>query len=659
MKIPLRSWCCLLLAWSLATPAGARIVRIEILSRDAVPASGNAAPAIAYETIRGRAHGEVDPKGAQDSLIQDIGLAPKNARGLVEYSSDFVLTKPVDMGKSNGLLFYGVPNRGNAPGFDAAFQARGYIYLASGWQGDIMPGARRLTLNVPVATQNGQPITGEVRAEYIAGRSTPTMGLEEGPYTGGGSHAPYEAVIDPKPKAVLTRRARADDPKEPIADADWAFSDSRTTEFPGQPSSKHLSVRGGFEPGTIYELIYTAKNPLVLGLGFSATRDLVAFLRHEAKDPAGTANPLVAANGGLPIRAAVMVGVSQSGNYIRSFLQLGFNLDDQRRMVFEGANPDVAGKRTILNVRFATPGSGTSQHEGHLAPGHEAPFSWATELDEVSGRRVGLLDRYAATARPKIVQTFSSTEYWQYFASLSTTDSLGRRDLVLPDNVRIYHFAGTQHSGAGANASGDLRRAVLIALERWVLEGKAPPPSRYSTIREGTLVPPDPRTFGWPAIPGVVYNGQFNPGLLVDFGPQFNRPDESGIIAEPTKAVPGRAYAVLVPKINADGNEVGGVQGITMQVPLGTYTGWSLRGPGVGEGDLAGLNGMFTAFRKTKAERIAANDPRLSLEERYVDHDGYVAAVKAAADRLVAEGYLLPEDATRAVQAATASNVLR
>ena len=328
-------------------------------------------------------------------------------------------------------------------------------------------------------------------------------------------------------------------------------------------------------------------------------------------------------------------------------------------MVFEGANPDVAGKRTILNVRFAAPGAGTSQHEGHLAPGHEAPFAWQNELDEITGQRVGLLDRYPVGARPKIVQTFSSTEYWQYFASLSTTDSRGTRDLVLPDYVRIYHFAGTQHSGGGANSSIELRRAVLVALERWVLEGKTPPPSRYSTIREGTLVSPDPKTFGWPAIPGAVYNGRFNPGYLVDFGPQYNRVDESGIIAEPTKAVAGRTYAVLVPKINADGNEVGGVQGVTMQVPLGTYTGWSLRGPGVGEGDLNGLNGAFFPFKRTKEERLAANDPRPSLEERYGSHDGYVAAVKTAVAKLEADGFLLPGDAARLVQTAVSGNVLK
>lgn len=639
-----------------AVPLSARIVSLQIDSREAAPGANSP---IAFETIRGRARGEVDPGDPRDAGIQDLRFAPRNARGRVEYETDFVLIKPVEMSQSNGLLFYGVPNRGNVPGFDPTFQARGYIFVASGWQGDLLPGGRRVTLKVPVATRDGQPITGDVRTEYVPGRTTPTLGLEEGPYTGGGSHAAYAAVAGAKARATLTRRSRADDPKEIIPEQDWAFSDSRTTPFPGQPSPLHVSVRGGFQAGAIYELIYTAQNPLVLGLGFSATRDLVAFLRHEAKDDAGNANPLRTTEATNPVRAAVMVGVSQSGNFIRSFLQLGFNLDERNRMVFEGANPDVAGKRTILNVRFAAPGAGTSQHEGHLAPGHEAPFAWQTELDEVSGQRVGLLDRYPATARPKIVQTFSSTEYWQYFASLSTTDSRATRDLVLPDYVRIYHFAGTQHSGGGANASGDLRRALLVALERWVLEGKAPPPSRYPTIREGQLVKPDPRTFGWPAIPGVVFNGQFNPGHLVDFGPQFNRADESGIIAEPTKAVPGRAYAVLVPKVNADGNEIGGVQTLAQQVPLGTYTGWSLRGPGVGEGDLNGLNGSFFPFKRTKDERLAANDPRPSLEERYGSHDGYVAAVRAAVAKLEAEGYLLAEDAARAVQAAANGTVLR
>jgi hypothetical protein len=651
MKSPLHLKLAAVLALAVWTQADARIVRLEIITREPSGA--------AYETLRGRAYGEVDPKDPADALIQDLSLAPLNARGRVEYETDFVLIKPVDPARANGLLYYGVPNRGNVPGFDPVLQSRGYVFLASGWQGDVLPGGRRVTLKVPVATRSGQPITGDVRTEYVVNRATPTLGLEEGPYTGGGTHAPYQAVLAAKSRSILTRRARADDPKETIPGSEWAFSDSRATAFPGTASSSHISLQGGFQPGYIYELVYTAQNPLVLGLGFSATRDLVTFLRHEAKDDAGQANPLLEGDGANPIRAAVMSGVSQSGNYIRSFLQLGFNLDAHNRMVFEGANPDVAGKRTILNVRFATPGSGTSQHEGHLAPGHEAPFAWSSELDEVAGRRSGLLDRYPPAARPKIVQTFSSTEYWQYFASLSTTDSRGSRDLVLPENVRIYHFAGTQHSGGGANPSGDMRRALLVALERWILEGKAPPPSRYSTIREGTLVSPDPTNFAWPAIPGVVYNGTFNPGHLVDFGPQFNPVDESGVIAEPTKAVPGRAYAVLVPKVNADGNEIGGVQSVAQQVPLGTYTGWSLRGPGVGEADLNGLNGAFFPFRRTKEERLAANDPRPSLEERYGSHDGYMAAVKAAIAKLEADGFLLPEDAARAVQAAASSTVLR
>ena len=298
--------------------AGARIVRLEVLSREASADPGPAG--IAYETLRGRAYGEVDPKAPQDAVVQDLDLAPRNARGLVEYSTDFVLMKPVDLSRSNGLLFYGVPNRGNVPGFDAAFQARGYVFVASGWQGDVQPGGRRVTLKVPVATRDGRPITGDVRTEYLVNRATPTLGLEEGPYTGGGTHAAYEAVSELKERASLTRRARADDPKETVPAEDWAFSDARNASFPGQPSSLHVSLRGGFQPGYIYELIYTAKNPLVLGLGFSATRDLVTFLRHEAKDDAGNPNPLLAANATNPIRGAVFVGVSQSGNYVRSFL---------------------------------------------------------------------------------------------------------------------------------------------------------------------------------------------------------------------------------------------------------------------------------------------------------------------------------------------------
>jgi hypothetical protein len=312
------------------------------------------------------------------------------------------------------------------------------------------------------------------------------------------------------------------------------------------------------------------------------------------------------------------------------------------------------------------------QHENHLFPAYESPFTWLHVYDPVANRTAGLLERCQKSGTcPKIIQTVSSTEYWQGRMSLDTTDELGRHDNAVPDHVRMYLFSGTQHSPAtvptpgmcqqlnNPNAYYDGLRALLVALERWIVAGNPPPPSQYPLIRDGTLVPPDQDSIGWPKIPGVKYTGRVNALTLVHFGPDFHPRDESGIIAEPATVVPGRDYRVLVPRVDADGNEIAGIRSTTVCAPLGTYTGWNLRQGGFAEDELCRLQGMFIPFRKTRAERQAAGDPRLSLEERYGDHAGYVAAVRAAARVLVAQGFLLPEDADRLVSEAEASDVLR
>jgi hypothetical protein len=267
------------------------------------------------------------------------------------------------------------------------------------------------------------------------------------------------------------------------------------------------------------------------------------------------------------------------------------------------------------------------------------------------------------------MQTFSSSEYWQLRASLRTTDSYGKKDIVIPANVRVYQFSSTQHSPYSApdkltgfttngNSYYPYLRALVIALEQWVMQNKQPPASIYPQIASNTLVKPDKQTLGWPAIPGVPFNGRANNGPLLYFGPNYNAGMVTGILQEPPTVVKGKFYYVLVPKVDADGNEIGGIRTATLQAPLGTYTGWALRRQGYGEGDLAGLNGMFIPFKVTKAERIATGDPRPSLEERYTNHAGYVAAVTKAANAMAQQGLLLLEDAQNAIQAAEKSDVL-
>ena len=660
-----------------AFPAQARIVKLVITKTEAYAGGKPFGMVGTYERVYGQAYGEVDPKLPQNQIIQDIQLAPKNGRGMVEYVSDFMMLRPTDMSKSNGLLFLSLPNRGNAAPADSVLLKRGYIYLWCAWQGDVLPGEsspgnKRFTMTVPVATNNGREITGKLRTEYQVVTPTKTLNLSSGAFSGM-THSSYETITLDNTGLVLTKRVHEADERLPVPNTGWAFADCNTVPFPGTPSTTKISLKDGFDPNYIYELVYTAKNPLVLGLGFASIRDITSFLRHETTDEAGNQSPVLTGSvRTIPIRATVMQGISQCSNFTRTFLQLGFNQDEKGGQVFDGIDAHIGPRRITLNIRFGRPGGGGMQHEDHRFPGTDAPYTWDITTDPVSGITGGILEACTQTGTcPKIMQTLSSTEYRQSRASLPTTDPYGTKDLVIPDNVRIYLFAGTQHSPFSAfdpvsgfttnhNPVQPGLRTLLIALEQWILAGKQPPASVYPTIAAQTLVAPDQKSIGWPAIPGVPYSDRVNQVALLDFGPAYQQKYMSGVLLqEPPKVVKEQAYTVLVPKVDQDGNELGGIRNTTIRVPLGTYTGWSLRRAGYGEGDLASLNGIFIPFKSTKAERIAANDPRLSLEERYGTHDAYVTAVQKASADLVKEGFLLPEDAQAEVEKASTSDVLK
>jgi hypothetical protein len=681
-----RAWLLPALACGLLLPpvAEARITHL-VIDRIESPtfggtSFGNAGP---YERVVGRAFGEVDPNDPQSAIITDIDKAPRNSLGRVEYQTDFYLLKPVDATRGNGLLFHSILNRGGKINFntfnvgassdnepqnagDGFTMKRGWVYLWSGWQADLFPGNNRLLLRAPVATDSGAPITGRIRTEYrVPAPAGTTQNLSGSPVASG-----YETASLDNTTATLTRRVHAADAREIIPPDRWAFADCSTTPFPGVPSRTKVCLADGFDTNHIYELVYTAKNPPVLGLGFASTRDLVAFFRHAAQDDAGTPNPLAGA-----IQYAMAEGTSQAGAYLNSFVHLGFNQDEAGRTVFDGVNPHVFTMRLSLNVRFGQP-----TQLPYNSVGSEAPFTWSSLHDPIAGRTGGLLRRCEATGTcPKILHTLSSSEYWRSRmtsaslgpASLLTTDALARHDVGIPSNVRIYHITGTQHAPAAPPAPWcqqmnnpsphqETRRALLAALERWVIQGVEPPPSEVASLRSGTLVPVDAKSVGWPAIPGVAFPGNVNSLRLLYFGPAFNHEDTSGVITEPSVDL-GKSYAVRVPKVDADGNEVAGVRSTTQQAPLGTYTGWNFLRAGFGEGDLCDIRqlGSFIPFRRTQGDRVAAGDPRLSLEERYGSHAGYVSAVQAAASDLVAKGFLLTEDAARLVAAAEASNVLR
>jgi len=661
----------LVIAWCLvpATAAGARVVRLEITQRGPAFDGRTFGEVGPYEELRGVAYGEVDPNDPHDALIQDVHLAHRNGHGKVAYAADVAILTPADPRRGNHTLFYEVVNRGRPqapevfnvgtsaanPGGDGFLERRGYTLVLGGWQGDLARIPGRFALTVPVAHDHGRTISGLVRAEFGLGSSQELV---------------YAPVSTDPNAATFTQRVHVGDPRQPIPSDAWSFAVCDATHpFPGAPDAHHVCLRGGFDANHLYELVYRARDPLMLGLGLAATRDVVSFLRHAG----ASGNPLAGR-----IRYALGQGNSQSGRFLRTFLQLGFNADEAGRIVFEGMNPHIADARVPVNVRFGQPSrSAGVQHQEHDFPGSEAPTTWETLADPLAGMTAGLLQRCRATRTcPKIVQTITDTEYWQSAMSPTTAGAFGLRDLPIPPNVRIYHLAGTQHVGysplgpfppvprpacqqlQNANPYTYALRALLIALTDWVRSGKPPPQSRYARLADRTLVRVEQLHF--PAIPGVAENLAYllDRGSVWDRGPRFDAANVSGIIGnEPPLRVAD--YLSLVPQVDADGNDVDGVRSTSIQAPVGTYTGWNTRSPGFSEGDACDIFGSFIPFARSAAGRAATGDPRPSLEERYGDHAGYVDAVAAAARRLAVDGFLLPEDAASTVRQAEASDVLK
>ncbi|HEY7300636.1 MAG TPA: alpha/beta hydrolase domain-containing protein [Xanthobacteraceae bacterium] len=654
--------------------ADARITRIVITAR--APAyDGAVFDAVGpYEQLDGTAYGEIDPRDPLNAIIQDVAFAPRNARGMVEYSMGISILKPFDMSKGNRTLLYETVNRGNknlpflniggnrAKLGDGFLERQGYTMAWSGWEGDITSGIR---ISLPIATNaDGSPITGRVRAEYELTASTSTVDITRRPV--------YAAASLDNRDATLTRRVHQGDARETIDNRKWAFADCTNAPFPGKPDPGKVCVDGGFDTNHIYELVYTAKNPTVAGLGFAATRDFAAFLRGDAADSSAV-DPLA---GGID--HTLIFGSSQSGRWIRTFIDLGFNESESHKRVFDGAIPHKASNRGAFNVRFAQPTrlSGT-QHTEAQYPGQESPQTWDVSTDPISGVTGGQLERCRKSQTcPKITATVTDSEYWQAMMALNTTDAAGKKDLSIPPQVRLYLFAGTQHGGGdqlrqpplvqpkpplacqlpvNSNSFFPAQRALLVALREWVVSGKEPPASTFPTIARKSLVPLG--EVKYPYVPAAEFStrGIAAQRVHLDRGPDFHEIDITGIMAEPPRT--GTAYPVLVPQIDADGNPVDGLRNTAVEVPLGTYTGWNVRKAGFSEGDSCDLIGAFIPFFRTKAERIAAGDPRPALEERYPTHETYVEKVRAAAAKLVADRFLLPGDADLIVSQAQAATI--
>jgi hypothetical protein len=654
--------------------ADAKITRIVITATTPAFDGASFGAVGAYEQLDGTAYGEVDPSDPLNAIVQDIDRAPRNARGMVEYSMGISILKPVDLIKGNRTLLYETVNRGNKylpflniggdlqKAGDGFLQREGYTLAWSGWEGDITTGIR---IALPVAVNaDGSPITGRVRAEYNLTAAASTVDVTRRPA--------YQAASLDNAGAVLTRRVHQGDPRETIDNGKWAFADCTSAPFPGKPDAGKVCLDGGFDTNHIYELVYTAKNPTVAGLGFAATRDFAAFLRGDSVDPS-LANPLA---GGID--HTLIFGASQSGRWIRTFIQLGFNESESHKTVFDGAIPHIASNRGAFNVRFAQPTrlSGT-QHTEAQYPGSESPQTFDVSTDPISSVTGGQLDRCRKSQTcPKMTVTFTDTEYWQAMMALNTTDAAGEKDLAIPPEVRLFFFAGTRHGGGdqlqqppfvqprpplacqlpvNSNSFFPAQRALLVALRDWVVSGKEPPASAYPTIARKSLVPL--AQVQYPYVPASEFStrGIAAQRVHLDRGPEFREVDISGVMAEPPRA--GAAYPVLVPQVDADGNHTDGLRNTAVEVPLGTYTGWNVRKAGFSEGDSCDLLGAFIPFFRTNAERVAAGDPRPSLEERYPTHEAYVQKVRAAAKQLVADRFLLPQDADLIVSQAEAAAI--
>ena len=665
---------CLVLVAACRISVEARVTRIVIDRKQSPAYEGKLFGSIGqYEILTGRAFGELDPKDPHNTIITDIQFAPRNAHGMVEYVATFMLVKPMDLAKANGVLLYGVPNRSNR-NLGGAYSVsgesgeefllkRGYIILNSGWQGDLTPRAGFETITVPIARNpDGSSITGTVLARFSnmpAGTNTLPL------------HVAHETASLNTSKATLTKRASEEGAIIPIASAEWAFGDCSKTPFPGTPDANKVCLKNGFDPAYLYELTYTAKDPLVLGIGFAATRDLNAYFRYAAKDDDNFANPIAGR-----ITHAIAQGNSQSGNFIKTFIHLGFNQDEANRLVWDGANDHIAGRQLAMNIRFATPGGAANLYEA----GSEPPLWWGDYTDTARGKKTAsMLDRCRATKTcPKIFETFGAAEFWGLRMSPNLLGTNADVDIPLPSNVRRYYFPGTRHGGGrggfstdvtdapapcslpnNANPQAETMRALLVALTDWVTKGATPPSSVYPRLDQGQLVRPDHRAMGFPLIPGApLPDNLINPLFDYDYGAEFKTSDLSGVLATQPPII-RRVLPMLVPKVDADGNETSGIASPLHQAPLGTYLGWNVTGSGFYKGRGCGFEGGFIPFAKTKAERLASGDPRLSLEERYGNHAGYVAVVKAALEGLLRQHFLLQEDAERLIRQAEESNVLR
>lgn len=636
-------------------PLEARVARVEVASRQDVLGGKPFGNAGAYERITGKIYFSVPVANPHNLRIVDLANAGNVKNGEVEFSADFIAVRPKDTRKGNGSMLLEVPNRGHArilslvdggdldlakDAGDAWLLGNGFTVVSLGWQWDAA-GADALRLYAPIAKEKGKTITGLLRGDLMLAKPLPEIPL--GHYFVGGIGGTEYPVSPPDdPRNVLTVRDSREGQRTTIPRAQWQFA--QTIDGKLAPSDRHIHLNGGFQPGMIYEYVYVVADPVVAGCGFAAVRDFAAYAKH-------------AADAVTPATRVYGEGISQNGRFLRDFLYQGFNADEDGKMALDGVLAHVAGAgRGSFNYRFAQPSRDAQPTSSVFFPTDIFPFTDKPESDPLTGQTEGLLDRaLKEKVVPKIFFSNTSYEYWGRAAALIHVSADGKRDANVSDDVRIYHLTGLQHySGPFPPEKGredtlsqlpqsplPIRyfwRAMIANMDAWVRNGTSPPVSSYPKIADGTLTPLSGLLF--PKIPGVNTPRDANKAYRLDYGANFRK----GILeVQPPKV--GEAFPVLVPQVDADGNEGEGVRLPEIRVPLATYTGWGLRDPSIGAPEQRlPFVGSYIPFAKTAAERKKSGDPRKSIAERYRSREEYLSSYRDAVDDLVRQRWILPED---------------
>jgi hypothetical protein len=653
---PQRGLLCILIALFCCAPSvDARVIRVEIASRTDVLNGAAFGTTGAYERLTGRVYFSVPVANPHNSRIVDVKNAVNLKHGEVEFSADFVALRPKDPHKSNGSMLLENPNRGHSRilalvdggDWDATSNAgdgwllrHGFTYVSLGWQWDAA-GDDALRLYAPIAKENGKTITGLLRGDLMPSKPMPEIPLGH-LILGNIGGTEYPVANPDDQRNVLTVRDSRDAPRTVIPRSEWQFA--HTVDGKLTPSNRHIHINGNFQPGKIYEYVYVVADPVVAGLAFAAVRDFASYAKH-------------ASDSITPIERVYGEGISQNGRFLRNFLYEGFNSDEDGKLALDGVLAHVAGAgRGDFNYRFAQPSRDAQPTSSVFFPTDIFPFTDQPEKDPLTGETGGLLDRAAAEkVVPKIFFSNTSYEYWGRACALIHSSADGKQDVPISDHVRIYHFTGEQHFPGPwppAKGEGDLLgqkpesplairyfwRAMIANMDAWVRSQTLPPPSSYPKIADGTLVAlPD---YAFPVIPHVNKPHEANSGTRLDFGANWR----DGILSiQPPKV--GEPFPVLVPQVDADGNERDGVKLPEITLPVATYASWNLRDPSIGAPDQrVSFEASYIPFPKSAAERQASGDPRRSIAERYSGREDYLTRYTKAVDDLVKQRWILPED---------------